>query len=97
MVNLQSSDIPARWPSSGYIPAHSRRQRSPPGEPVRLGSRPGSAPRAVSGAVAGAASTTPRVSHQPSVPRGPVLLIGRFEFLCFVIGEFQAECVDCLR
>ena len=37
------------------------------------------------------------ISHQRLVPRRPVLLVGRFEFLHLFIGQFQAECVDCLR
>ena len=31
------------------------------------------------------------------VPRRPMLLVGRFEFLRFLIGQFQGECLHGLR
>ena len=37
------------------------------------------------------------LGRSPLVPRRPVLLIGRFEFLHFFIGQFEVECSDCLR
>jgi transposase len=42
-------------------------------------------------------SAANRAPAERLVPRRPGLLIGRFELQHFIIGQLQAECVDCLR